>query len=79
MMLNIFEEHMFVRPLRRIADIENAAATFRTFFEERRPQKKQLEMATLVCEEIESEILRLWPSKNAEKAEQEQISLAEFA
>jgi hypothetical protein len=62
-------------PFKKIAEIENAASSYATVLEERRPQKSALEMIDLFCSHIELQILRCWPSK-AKEARELQKSLA---
>jgi chromosome partitioning protein len=53
-------------PFRKMAEIENAAAAFSTVLEERRPLKSASEIIQGVCENIELNILKCWPSKAKE-------------
>jgi len=50
-------------PFKKLADIENAASSYSTVLEERRPKKETAEMIHAVCAHIELRILRTWPSK----------------
>jgi chromosome partitioning protein len=65
-MKKIFGDMLLNAPFYKTNEIENAAASMTTVLEDRRPQKKALEMISRFCREVEAEILHTWPSKQKE-------------
>jgi len=58
------DEGMLIAPtFKKAAEVENAASSYATVLEEKRPQKAALEMIENFCAYIELQILRCWPSK----------------
>lgn len=68
-MQKIFGDLMLDAPFYKTSEIENAAASMTTVLEDRRPQKKALDMISRFCMEVEAEILQTWPSKQKEAFE----------
>lgn len=58
-----------------LTEVSNATTEFMTFLEDRRPQKKGLDIIENLTDHIELEILKTWPSKGLEiKALEEKIN-----
>lgn len=65
-MRTCFGDSVFQRVFFHSSEVINAAATFRTPYEDTHPPRRVLEMMNSVFQEIEYAILREWPSKREE-------------
>lgn len=63
MMQQTFGQMIMKRPFNKMAEIENAASSMRTVFEDERPDRRAMSMLVPFCEELESYVLSTWPSK----------------
>ena len=74
---DVFGKHMMKSYFFHTSEIGNAAIDFQTALEVRRPQKRALGIINSVCQEIEMEIWKTWPSKHKEFKKKGIITLTE--
>ncbi len=74
---DVFGKYMLKSRFFHTSEIGNAAIDFQTALEVRRPQKRALDIINKVCDEIEMEIWKTWPSKNKKFQKKGIINLTE--
>lgn len=74
---DVFGKHMMKSRFFHTSEIGNAAIDFQTALEVRRPQKRALDIINKVCNEIEMEIWKTWPSKSKQFQKKGIINLTE--
>ena len=70
LMREVFGGNMFQSLFMETSEIKTASADFKTVFDLQKPNQRAIKILKSVCEEIEIELLKAWPSKKKQLVEE---------